>query len=234
MDKVGAVSFHVLITMSALLLISISMGKRHLGELSPLDFIVSITIGAVAGASIAVPESDLVGTLVAILLLGLFQITVSWITLKSRKLQHKVSLTPTVLVENGAIIKKSLKKVRIPIEMLLQMLREKEIFDINEVELAIFEPQGKLSVLKKPEYQPLKPHQLNIAAAPNQILTPVILEGELQTDVLKQMGFSVEQIDEFREQNKDRLDNVFVAFMDKNRKLYVINDNVQTNDVFLH
>lgn len=234
MDKVGAVFFHILVTMSALLFMSLLMGKRHLGELSPLDFIVSITIGTVAGASIADPESDLFTSVAAIILLGLFQVIVSWIALKNRKLQHKVNFEPTVLVENGTIIKGNLKKVRLPVEILLQMLREKEVFDINEIELAIFEPQGKLSVLKKPEFQPIKPYQLNIAATPNQILTPVILEGELQTDILKQMGFSTNQIDEFREQNKDRLDNVFVAFMDKNRKLYVINESAQENGVFLH
>lgn len=234
MDKVGAVVFHILVTISALLFMSLLMGKRHLGDLSPLDFIILIALGTVAGASIADPESDLVTSLAGIILLGIIQISVSLITLKNRRLQHEVNFKPTVLVENGTIIKGNLKKVQLPVEILLQMLREKEVFDINQIELAIFEPQGKLSILKKPEYQPLKPHQINIAAAPNQILTPVILEGELQTDILRQMGFSVSQIEEFREQNKGRLDTVFIAFMDKNRKLYVINENAQENGVFLH
>lgn len=234
METLGVTVFHLVATMTVLLGIWLLMGKRQLGELSPLDFIISVVMGTVAGAGVIDPRIDLVSVIVSITLLGLIQIAVSWLSLKNRKLQYKVNFEPTVMVENGIIIKENLKKARLPLETLLQLLREKGVFDIKELELAILEPQGKLSVLKKPEYQPLKPHQVNITADSNQILTPVILEGELQTKTLKKMGFSDSQIEEFYSLHGDKLHHVFVAFMDKNRKLYVVNDNAKENGIFLH
>lgn len=234
METLGVTVFHLVATMTVLLGIWLLMGKRQIGELSPLDFIIGITVGTIAGAGVIDPRIDFAGVIVSIALLGLMQIGVSWLSLKNRKLQYKVNFEPIVMIENGLIIKENLRKARLPLEILLQLLREKDVFDINEVELAILEPQGRLSVLKKPEYQPLKPRQVNVTVDPNQILTPVIFEGELQTKTLKKMGFSDNQIDEFHSLHGDKLNHIFVAFMDKNRKLYVIHDDARESGLFLH
>lgn len=234
MQTVGITVFHIIVTMIALLAMSLLMGKRHIGELTPLDFIVSITIGTVAGAGIVDPSIDLATVVISIVGIGFAQFIISWVTMKNRKFQHSIMFEPTVIIENGIIIKANLQKVRLPLESVFGLLRDKGIFDINEVELAILEPHGKLSILKKAEYQPLNAAQLNFTVTPNKILTPVIIEGELQTKNLEQMGFSALQIEELGKQYKDTLANVFVAFMDQNRKLYVINQDAQETGIFRH
>ncbi len=234
MEVLGVTAFRVITTMAVLLVIWLIMGQRQIAELSPFDFAISITIGTVAGANIADTRIDMGGGLIAIILLGLLQILVNWLTLKYRSLQYKVNFEPLVMVENGQILRKNLRKARLSIEMLLQLLREKDVFNITEVELAVLEPHGKLSVLKKAEFLPLKPNQLNIKIDPNRILVPVILEGELQEKVLKKMGFSSQQIETFHGEYKDKLDNVFVAFMDKEYKVYITKNDFQENGVFLH
>jgi uncharacterized membrane protein YcaP (DUF421 family) len=233
-ETLGVTIFHLVAIMTVLLGIWLLMGKRQIGEFSPLDFAISITIGTIAGAGIVDTRINLAGVLVSIVMLGLLQITVSWLSLKNRRLQYKVNFEPTVMVEKGIIIKKNLRKVRLSLETLLQLLREKGVFNINEVELAILEPLGRLSVLRKPEYQPLTSRQVQIIPEANEILAPVILDGELQTATLKQLGFSDSQIEEFIRLHGDKLHHIFVAFMDKNRKLYVMNDDAKESGLFLH
>ncbi|TCL32418.1 uncharacterized membrane protein YcaP (DUF421 family) [Anaerospora hongkongensis] len=234
METLGGTAFHAIVSMAVMLLIWLVMGKRQIGELSPFDFAVSITAGTVVGAGIVDPRIELSRTIVALVVLGLLQIAVSWVGIKFRKVHKALSSDPTVLVENGQIIKANLAKVRVPVEMLLQMLREKDVFDITEVEVAIFEPHGKLSVLKKSEYSPVTPQQLNLTVGANKILVPIILEGELQADLLKKIGFSPTQIEEFHQKYRDRIDDVFIAFMDKQHNLHITEESIQESDVFLH
>jgi len=234
METLGGTAFHAIVSMAAMLLIWLIMGKRQIGELSPFDFAVSITAGTVVGAGIADPRIELSRTIVALVVLGILQVGISWLGIKFRKVHRYISSEPTVLVENGQIIKANLAKVRVPVEILLQMLREKDVFDVTEVEVAIFEPHGKLSVLKKAEYLPVTPQQLQLTVGANRILVPIILEGELQSELLKKMGFSLQEIDDFRQKYRDRIDDVFIAFMDKQHNLHITEDNIQENNVFFH
>lgn len=234
METLGATAFHAIAAMIVMLMVWLAMGKRQLGEFTPFDFAISITSGTVAGAGIADPRIELSRTIVALVILGGLQIVVSWASLKFRRFNRTINAEPTVVVENGQILKINLEKLRMPVEMLLQLLREKEVFDISEVEVAILEPHGKLSVLKKAEYAPVTPKQLNVNVAPNKILIPVIVEGQLQGEVLKKMGFTPKEIDAFRKQYKDQIDSVFIAFMDKNQNLHITNEDTQENGVFLH
>jgi len=220
--------------MAVLLVVWLAMGKRQLGDLTPFDFAVSITAGTVAGAGIADPRIGLGETVVGLILLGILQIALSWLSLKYRFIHHRLHHEPTVLVENGQIIKTNLRLVRLTAEMLLSLLREKEVFDITEVELAVLEPHGKLSVLKKAEFLPLSASRMNVTVAPNRILIPVILEGQLQEKVLTQMGFSREQIVELKQQYNADLHEVFVALMDKNQQLHIIKEEAQESGIFLH
>ncbi|MCX7781286.1 MAG: DUF421 domain-containing protein [Negativicutes bacterium] len=232
MDNLGTILFRIIASMSLMLIIWLMIGQRQVGELSPADLIITIMIGSVAGAAIADPKVDLGGTLVTIALLAVIQVSLHWFFIKCRFLCRKAHYAPLVMIENGQIIKKNLRRARLPIETLLHLLRDKDVFDITEVELAILEPNGKLSVLKKAEYQPVTPQQLAIKVQPNRILVPVILEGELQDQVLKRLGFSGQQIDQFRKDYGGQLENVFVACMDQERHVHVIKEDVRESGLF--
>jgi uncharacterized membrane protein YcaP (DUF421 family) len=234
MEQLGVIVFKVLAIMTVLLVVWLAMGKRQLGDFTPFDFAVSITAGTVAGAGIADPRTGLGETTVSLILLGILQIALSWLSLKYRAIHHRLQHEPTVLVENGQIIKSHLRQVCLTAEMLLQLLREKDVFDITEVELAVLEPHGRLSVLKKAEFLPLTASRMNVTVAPNRILIPVILEGQLQEKVLQKMGYSGEQIMDLKQQYQVDLHEVFVAFMDKNQQLYIIKEEVRESGTFLH
>lgn len=234
METLGITLFRVVAGMGVLLIILLVTGRRQVAEFSSFDFLTSITIGAVAGALIVDPRIELVSSLIALLALGVMQLFFAWMSIKVRPFNHKLNFKPLTLVEDGQIIKNNLRKVRMPVETLLQLLREKDVFDITIVELAILEPYGRLSVLKKAEHQPLTPSQVNFTVNPNSVLVPVILEGKLQESALTEMGFSSRQIEEFRRQHEDSIHNVFIAFMDQNKRLHVIHDDARGQSVFLH
>lgn len=234
METLGITLFRVVVGMGVLLILMLTTGLRQVSEFSSFDFLILITIGAVAGALIVDPRIDLVSSLVALLALGIMQLIYGWISIKIRPINHKLNVAPLLLVNNGQIIKENLRKVRMPVETLLQLLREKDVFDITIVEVAVLEPHGRLSVLKKAEHLPLTPRQVNFSVTPNSILVPVILEGELQETALAEIGFSKAQIEEFRRQHQDGIQNVFIAFMDQNKRLHVVNEETRGSSVFMH
>lgn len=234
MEKLGTIAFAVVATMTVLLAVWLISGKRQMGELTPLDFAVSIIAGTVAGAGIADTRIELSHTLTALVLVGLVQVVLSWLTLKYRAVYSRMNYEPTVVVENGQMIKANLRRARLTAEMLLQLLREKDVFDITEVELAVFEASGTLSVLKKAEYQPLTAKRLGYTVTPNRLLLPVVLEGELQEAALRRLGLSAAEIERLRTDYASRLDGVYVAFMDKDRQVHVVREDVAESSPIFH
>jgi uncharacterized membrane protein YcaP (DUF421 family) len=234
MEELGVIAFHTVVIMAALLLLWLALGARQAGELTPFDIAVSITAGTVAGAGVIDLNIKLGHVLTALAMIGLMQGTLSWLTLRYRAVFKKVQHKPTVVVENGQVIKANLREARLTAEMLLQLLRDKEVFDITEVELAIIEPTGSLSVLKKAEFLPLTASSLGQSVAPNRVLVPVVLEGELQEATLAKLGFSAGQIEAFRGQYGKRLRDVFIAFMDREGQMHVVREDAAENGSFLH
>lgn len=161
-----------------LVIMTLLMGKRHVGELRLFDFIIAVTIGAVAGADIADPTVRHGPTAFAIVLLALLHLTVTHGILKNRVFAHLVSLEPIIVMKNGQVLKSHLQRARMPLDTLLELLREKGVFDLNKVEFAIIEPDGKLSVLKKSQYQTVTPGDLKIQTDYKGMAIPLVVEGQ--------------------------------------------------------
>ncbi|GAE03829.1 hypothetical protein CBO05C_3519 [Clostridium botulinum B str. Osaka05] len=170
-----------------MLFVALYMGKRSIGELPIFDFLVIITLGAVVGADIADPEIPHIHTAIAIVLIGLFQRIVSKVVIKHRKLGQLITFEPTIVIQDGKLIIKNLKKIRYSIDNILQMLREKDIFDINDVHLGIIEANGRISILKKEEKEAVTLEDMNLTKKSAAISYPVIIEGKVYVDVLKKL-----------------------------------------------
>ncbi|MFW5972103.1 MAG: DUF421 domain-containing protein [Bacillota bacterium] len=124
------------------------MGKREIGQLSPFDFVVAIMIAEMAVIPIENEKITLIKGMFPIILLVLLEILIAFISLKSNFLRGLITGRPQILVKNGHINYENLKKTRYNINDLLMQLRNKDIFNVKEVDLAILEPSGELSVLK--------------------------------------------------------------------------------------
>lgn len=132
-----------------LLIVTLFMGKRSIGELPVFDFLIIITLGAVVGADIADPNIRHIHTAAAVIAIGLLQKVISKIVIKNRMIGKIITFEPTVVIKNGTFLVGNLRRLRYSLDNVLQMLREKDIFDIKDVELAIVEANGKLTVYKQ-------------------------------------------------------------------------------------
>lgn len=158
------------------------MGKREIGELSVLDLVVFIMIAEMAVMAIENPKDPLVHTLLPMFLLMGIQILLAYVSLKSQRIRDFVDGKPTVIISNGKIDEQAMKKQRYNFDDLLIQLRDKDIKNLANVEFAILEPSGKLSVFEKNNSE-------NTTQGEKESLNlPLIKDGIIQDDHLQLIG----------------------------------------------
>jgi uncharacterized membrane protein YcaP (DUF421 family) len=167
--------FRTLLLYLLILLIFRLMGKREIGELSILDLVVYIMIAEMASLAIENTKDPLINTLLPISILVIIQITLALLSLKSKKFRDLVDGKPTIVINNGKIDEKAMRSQRYNFDDLLLQLREKDVGDIADVEYAILEPSGTLSIFQKNQGK----QQENSSLA-----LPLIIDGEVQEDNL--------------------------------------------------
>ena len=164
------------------------MGKREIGQMQPFELVIAIMIADLA----AVPMSDtgipITSGIVPILALLLFQLIISIINLKSITLRKIICGKPRILIYRGKIDEQALKKEKITVNELQEKLRQKDIFTIGDVEYAILETNGDLSVIQKPEKRGTIPEDFNIIPDYEGIPYDLIIDGKIMHDNLKQIG----------------------------------------------
>ncbi len=149
LKEMAVILGRIITILPLLLIVTIFMGKRAIGELPVFDFLIIVTLGAVVGADIADPNIHHLPTAVAIVGIALLQKVVAKWKISNRKVGRLLTFEPTIVVQNGVILQGNLKRIRYSIDNVLQMLREKDVFDISEVEIAIVESNGAISVLEE-------------------------------------------------------------------------------------
>jgi uncharacterized membrane protein YcaP (DUF421 family) len=204
-----------------ILVVTLIMGKRSIAELPVFDFLVIIILGAVVGADIADPEIEHIHTAAAIMLIGIVHVIVSKMKIKYRKFGHAITFEPTIVIQEGKFIVNNLKKIRYSIDNVLQMLREKDVFDINDVHLGIIEASGNISVLKKPGKTEVTIEDLSLQKSTSSLSYPVIIDGVVYKNVLMKLNLT----EEWMNQQLDKagvksVDEVFFASVNTKNELH--------------
>jgi uncharacterized membrane protein YcaP (DUF421 family) len=209
------------IAFTLVMIIAKILGKHTLTQMTYYDFVSSITLGAITG-NIAFNTGIKSGYLtVALLTFGGIVYIVALLTMKSRKLRKWFSGKPTIVIESGKILENNLKKLKFSLDTLDQELREKDIFDINEVEYAVLELNGKVSVLKKPEYRQITQRDLLGAnAQKSQFPLELIMDGKVVLQNVKHDGISPEWLAERLKEKGLSVEEVFYAVKGTTGHLY--------------
>lgn len=155
------------------------MGKRQLGELQPSDLVVTLLISQIISIPIQDTDIPLVNTIIPILLLIGFEILTSVFNMKSIKFRSFMHGHPVVIINDGVLNQKLLKELRFTLDDLLESLRQKDIFDISQVQYAIVETNGQLSVLLKADYDTVTREDMNLSPSPQGYQCPVIIDGKI-------------------------------------------------------
>ena len=188
------------------------MGKREVGELGIIDLIVSILIAELAAISIEKYDDNILLMFLPMIVLVVLQIFIAKISLKSDKIRSMLDGDASVIIDNGKVNFKEMIKQRYNLEDLLTQLRAKEVKSIEEVEYAILETSGKLSVFTK-DANNSGPYPL-----------PLILDGKIQKNTLKRLKKKEKWLNELLSTKKVKLDDVFYAFY-KDNQLFIIKNS---------
>ena len=213
--------FRALISLITLFLITKLIGKKQVSQLSLFDYVIGISIGNFAAEMIINLESEEIYGVLAVVIFGVIAYLVSLLTMKSITLRRFFSGEPTVLIQNGKIYKEGLKKVRFDINDLLEVLRCKGYFDISQVEYALMEANGEVSVLPKVEYRPVITKDLNIKPNKEDLVANVIIDRKIMPQALENMNKSKAWLMHELEVKGINLEDVLLATLDSNEKLII-------------
>ena len=188
MNEGLVVVVRAVISFFSLLIFARILGKEQISQLTFFDYILGITIGSIASEATVDLSSRTWPHFVGLASWALLAYLMQLITLKWRYAAKVIEGEPTIVIMNGKIMDNVLKKMKFRISDILALLRNQGIFDLNEVDYAILEPNGSLSVLKKSEYLPLTPKDMNIPVKPAGISTELVYDGVLIEENLRQMN----------------------------------------------
>lgn len=219
-----------LFSLFTLFLVTKLIGKKQVSELSLFDYVIGISIGNFTAEMTMNLDGQYLNGVVAIIVFGLASYIVSIITMKSIILRRIIIGVPTIIIQNGKIIEKSLKNVKLDINDLLEECRGKGYFDLNEIEYAIMEANGKISIMPKSEYKPLTPKDMNKKTKKMGLCANIVIDGNFMEDNIKNMHKTVEWVrKELKVKGYKDINKVLLATLDIEDKITIYEKNKNVN-----
>ncbi|MFD1676914.1 DUF421 domain-containing protein [Alicyclobacillus fodiniaquatilis] len=198
------------------------MGKREIGQLSVFDFVVSVMIAELSTLPMEDANIPLYQSGIAIGSLVLYQIVVALLQLKSTRFRHLVDGEPSVLVEHGQIKDREMRRHRYSVDDLLTQLREKGMNQLADVEFAILETSGQLSVFPKAEARPLTPRDMNQHVRPEHMPMPLVIDGQPVQKTLEVLGRDTAWLQQtLSQRGYASLQDVFFASIDGQGDIWI-------------
>lgn len=198
------------------------IGTKLISQMNFFDFIMGVSMGSIVAAAVIDKQFVSLSATITLILFGLMTIITSYLSIKSFKMRKIVGDELITLVENGIIVDKNMKKIKLTINELKMKLREKGVFSLADVEFAIMEMDGQLSVLPKADKKPLTPQNINIHPTSSGIEKDIIIDGVIMDENLKSAGLDKEWLkSELNKQNIRDSSEVFYAGLDNTKKLYI-------------
>lgn len=204
-----------------LVLMTRLMGKKVISQLNFFDFIVGITIGSIAAAASIETDIPLAIPLVAVAVWAGSAIFNSWLSLKSITFRNWTEGEATLVVYRGKLLERNMARVRYSSDDLMAQLRNKGVFDLAQVEYALLETDGHLSVLQKAQFQPVTPDHLGLNAPRQELPVVVISEGKILPHRLKELNITrCWLVRRLQKEGITDLDQVSLAQVDGRGELY--------------
>lgn len=229
-----SVTIRAILSLITLFLITKMLGKKQVSQLSLFDYVIGISIGNFAAEMTINLETNEINGIWAVVLFGLFAYFVSIVTMKSIVLRRFFMGTPTIIIQDGKILKENLKKVKFDVNDMLEEIREAGYFDLSQVKYAVMEANGNLSILPYPEYRPLTPKDMNIKVTNEGLCSNVIIDSKVMHNNLKNISKDEKWLNhELKVKGYKDFSKILLATVDINSKLVVYenNNNKDSKDV---
>lgn len=201
-----------------LILVIRLMGKRQVGEMEPAEFVVTMLVANLA----AIPMQDsgipLLTGLVPILTVLAVELVLSWLMLRSGILRRFFCGKPVILIDNGVLLQGNLRMTRVTLDELAGKIREKDILDIAQVQYAILETDGNLSVFPYPQFSPASAKDAGITAGESYLPIVVVEDGHLFEENLQKSGKNARWVTETLSAHGAELKNTLLLTVDASGK----------------
>lgn len=205
-----------------LFLLTKLMGNREMSQLTMFDYIVSITIGSIAAEMSTSLENNFMEPVVAMLVYGFVTFFISYLTCKNLHIRRFFTGKTKILLDNGKLYRKNFKSAKLDLNEFLMECRINGYFNLNDIQTAILEPNGKISFLPKSSKRPSTPEDLNLNPEQENVTINVILDGILLKENLEKTGNNLNWLEKnLKNQGIADIKNVFLATCDNQNNLSV-------------
>ena len=198
------------------------MGKRQVGELKPHELVITILLSAIAVIPLEENSMPLANCLVPIMLFISLEILVAALSMKSLKFRNLIQGRPIFIIRKGKLDQKKLRELRFTVDDIVDALRQKDIFDLSEVEDAIIETNGSISVLPKVENKPLTPADVGISVEEKGMPIAIVMDGKPVNEYFNECKIKDSEIELILQtQNRD-VKKIMLLTIDDNGNTYLI------------
>lgn len=203
------------------------MGKRQVGELKPHELVITILLSAIAVIPLEENSMPLANCLVPILLFISMEIIMSVISMKSLKFRNLLQGRPIFIIRQGKLDQKKLREMRFTIDDVVDALRQKDIFDLNEVEDAIIETNGSISVLPKAQYKPLTPDDINLSVTEKGMPITIVMDGKPVSEYFNEYKIKNSEIELVLQTVNSDVKRIMLLTIDDDGNTYLIKKEKQ-------
>lgn len=222
MDNMLPMLYETIFGFAALFLLTKILGKTQISQLTAFDFIAALVLGELVGNALFDDKAGVFDIAYVIFLWGSLLYIVEMITQKYKGSRFLLEGKPSMIIYEGKFVYEEMRKNKVNVEEIQHLLRMKDVFSVQEVEYAILETNGDVSVLKKAAFQTPTKVDLQVKQTKPEIATTIITDGELIADNLAEVGLTKDWVDaEVQKQYMDDVSEVFYAEW-KNERLYVL------------
>lgn len=218
MDLIKVILTSIL-SAAALFVIAKIMGHKQMSQLDFFDYITGITIGSIA-AELATELEKPWKPLIAMIIYGAITVILTLTTSKLPQMRKFINGTPTIIMNGGKIYRQNMKKAKMDLSEFMVMCRQEGYFNINDIQTAIFEYNGRLTILPKATKRPANPTDLNLVPPAETINTEIIMDGRVLDENLKRLGLDINWLKKELEcQGHKDAKEIFLAICDDSHNL---------------
>lgn len=208
-----------LLSAASLFLIAKLLGHKQMAQLDFFDYITGITIGSIA-AELATELETPWKPLIAMVIYGLVALGLTILAQKFPKTRKYVNGTPTIIMDKGKLYRNNMKKAKLELSEFMVLCRQEGYFNINDIETAVFEYNGRITILPKSKKRPLTPEDMNIKPEQASICIEIIMDGRILHENIKRLGLNIEWLNkELKKQKYDSAKEIYLGICDKHNKL---------------
>jgi len=205
-----------------ILFITRLLGRQQVAQLTFFEYINGITFGSIAATLATDVNQQTYQHFIGLLLFGVLTGVVSYISLKKRQFRKVIEGEPIIVIQEGKILENNLKRARYSIDELNLLLRDKDVFSIEDVEYGLLEINGKLNVIKKSDKETVTREDLGILSSTDSLFTEVIIGGQIIYENLRERKMTGKDLMEMiKPFGVNRIDEIYYSAIDENNKIYI-------------